>query len=421
MRLGIGRWPAWLLTYLPVRFARKRATNHTATPVLTDGNQRQLLIDVSVIHQRDARTGIQRVVRSLLLQLRNEPPVSYLICPVYATRWHGYCHAEADFLERSAPQAPLTKNRIPVVTQDGDIFLGLDLAAHLVPRHQAQILQWKNVGVKVHMVVYDLLPLQRPEWFNAKTTRNFKRWIRWIAIYADSAICISETVKLGLQTWLAVKFDLPHSSLITNTIILGADIAASAPSQGLPPGAELLLAKMRSTRNVLMVGTIEPRKGYTQVIAAFEQMWIKTDSTTLLVIVGRPGWKSKDLQERLRRHPQAGKRLFWLEDASDEYLSRLYAVCSGVLVASYGEGFGLPLIEAALQKKPILARNLAVFRELNTINTTYFDDEIDNDLSSIITHWLENNIFPAITNANYCEPTWQRSAYQLVQLLKLKK
>ena len=384
--------PAWLLACLPVRFARQYASE-SAPEVATSGEPiRQLLVDVSVIHQRDARTGIQRVVRSLLLQLLQAPPAGYRVCPIFATRQHGYRYIDPSFIDQRA-QAPGATGR-PVLTdvqvQSGDIFLGLDLAAHLLPRHQAQILRWKRSGVKVHVVVYDLLPLLHPEWFNPKTTRNFKRWIKWVAVYADSAICISKTVKMELRTWLSVSFGLPPTALPASTIVLGADIDASAPNDGLPVDATYLLTRMRNTSAVLMVGTLEPRKGYDQALAAFEQLWQRQSNTSLLVIVGRSGWKTEALQEKLRMHPQARKQLFWLEDASDEYLTQLYTACGGVLVVSRAEGFGLPLIEAALHGKPILARDLPVFRELCVPKIRYFHGSTPEELAQALSEWLDH-------------------------------
>lgn len=418
--------PAWALTLMPLRLARQCANERVPTAATSVKSPRQLLVDVSVVHQSDARTGIQRVVRALLLQLLRAPPAGYCVCPIFATRQHGYRYADPNFLDppAQAPGAAGWPVQADVQVECGDLFLGLDLAAHLLPRHQAQVLHWKRNGVKVHVVVYDLLPLQYPEWFNPKTTHNFNRWIKWLAVYADSAICISETVKLQLHTWLNTHFGLPPTALPASTIVLGADIDASAPSGGLPADAQFLLARLRNTPSVLMVGTLEPRKGYDQALAAFEQLWQQQGITPLLVIVGRPGWKTEALQEKLRRHPQAGQRLFWLEDVSDEYLAKLYAACSGVLIASRAEGFGLPLVEAVQQGKPVLARDIAVFRELKIAGLTYFDSDTAQGLSSAIASWLQPALgvaaLPTPEHATSCSPTWQLSAAQLLHALNLQ-
>jgi glycosyltransferase involved in cell wall biosynthesis len=431
---GYGKFvPAWLINRLPVRMARSLlaggadSSSSASIPASqpqtdsalssSDETTRQLLVDVSVIYQSDARTGIQRVVRSLLLQLLAAPPAGYRVCPVFATRRQAYSHAAPSFLSNPASQQP---HKIePITVQAGDLFLGLDLAAHLLPRHQAQLLGWKRSGVALHVMVYDLLPLQNPEWFNVKTTRNFTRWIKWVAVYADSAICISEFVKVELAAWLGARFGLPAGSLPTSTIMLGADIEASAPSDGLPPDADFLLARLRNTPAVLMVGTLEPRKGYDQALAAFEHLWQQPGKAPLLVIVGRPGWKTDALQQTLRAHPQSGKRLIWLEDASDEFLACLYAACSGVLVASRAEGFGLPLIEAALYSKPVLARDIAVFRETTVAGVEYFDGDAPQALAISIQDWLKNGPAASQPLPNIHPLTWQLSATQLLRELGL--
>jgi glycosyltransferase involved in cell wall biosynthesis len=91
------------------------------------------------------------------------------------------------------------------------------------------------------------------------------------------------------------------------------------------------------------------------------------------VIVGKETWKHLPDSERrtlpetvrkLKEHPELNKRLFWLEDASDEYLQEIYKVSTCLLAASEAEGFGLPLIEAARYKLPIIARDTPIFREV---------------------------------------------------------
>ena len=417
------RLPASLLACLPVRLARQCANESAPATTTSGGPIRQLLVDISVIHQSDARTGIQRVVRSLLLQLLGAPPAGYRVRPIFATRQHGYRYVDPGFLEQraQAPGATGEPRQTDVQVQSGDLFLCLDLAAHLLPRHQAQVLHWKRSGVKVHVMVYDLLPMLRPEWFNPKTTRNFKRWIKWVAVYADSAICISKTVKMELRAWLSVSFGLLPTALSASTIVLGADIDASAPSQGLSANAQSLLARMRHTPTVLMVGTLEPRKGYDQALAAFEQLFEQQGAPLLLVIVGRPGWKTEKLQKRLRAHPQAEKRIFWLEDASDECLTHLYAACSGVLVASRAEGFGLPLIEAALHNKPVLVRDLAVFREINLHEATFFSSESATNLATVILAWLQKIQTQSSASQRHSEGlnTWKTAVDQLLISLSL--
>jgi glycosyltransferase involved in cell wall biosynthesis len=107
------------------------------------------------------------------------------------------------------------------------------------------------------------------------------------------------------------------------------------------------------------------------MMEAFEQLWSEGDDVQL-VIVGRIGWLMGDFVEALENHPQQGLKLFWLTEASDEFLAKIYESCSCLLAASIDEGFGLPLVEAMYYGKPVLARDIEVFRETGGANYKYF-------------------------------------------------
>ena len=423
--------PTWLLQCLPIELARefaqaKRQQSSGEFRKSLNG-EKQLLVDVSVVYKNDARTGIQRVVRALLLQLLASPPHGYRIRPVFATRQQPYSYAEINFLTspRQITTADSTAQPELVEVESDDIFLALDLAAHLLPRHKSQLLRWKRQGVCIHAVVYDLLPLQHPEWFNPKTTRNFKLWLTWLIVYADSAICISNTVNTELKTWMSLSYQKFKPAITTSTITLGADIDATAPTKGLSPSGKFLLARLLTTPAILMVGTLEPRKGYDQALAAFEILWKSSTKTPLLVIVGRRGWKTENLQKKLKTHPDAEKKFFWLEDVSDEMLNRLYECSKGVLIASKAEGFGLPLVEAALNNKPILARDLPVLKENKIPNVTYFTASTACELATELQQWIDKiSILSKYSIKSFKKPilpTWQKSTEELLDALGIVK
>ena len=124
------------------------------------------------------------------------------------------------------------------------------------------------------------------------------------------------------------------------------------------------------------------------MLAAFERLW-DGGADVRLVIVGRPGWLVEELIEKLRRHPQLGGLLFWLQDVSDADLDRIYGACSCLIAASEGEGFGLPLIEAAQHRLPILARDIPVFREIAGEHASFFKGRTPEALAGAVTEWLE--------------------------------
>jgi glycosyltransferase involved in cell wall biosynthesis len=328
-----------------------------------------LLVDVSAIIQYDAQTGIQRVVRAVWCELSQRTDSFFDVLPIYAGQAHGYCYAPVDFLERSR-----SLSREPVIAGPGDIFLGLDLSAHLIPKYRRQLKAWRRNGAKINLVVYDVLPLVRPEWFSRQTVVHFRRWFDVLRHEADQALCISDQVARELCQELAVAgaVDRPR----VGRLHMGGDISASLPSSGISDATQQLLDGLRFRPSILMVGTVEPRKGYEIALRAFEHLWnTRSKDSPDLIIVGKPGWKTERLQDRIRSHQEYGKRLHWLERVSDEALCSFYDGCRGVFMASRAEGFGFPLIEAAAHRRFILARDLAAFREQRLPNVLYFNDD----------------------------------------------
>lgn len=334
----------------------------------------RLLVDVSGIIQHDAQTGIQRVVRAIWSELRSRSGQGFEAVPVYATNSRGYCYAPVDFLDGSKG-AP---SNVPVGARPGDKFLALDLAAPLLPKYRRQLREWRAHGATVHMVVYDLLPLERPEWFTPSLGAHFRKWCDVLVREADQAICISDHVGAELRRHF---YRGGEGVPAIGRLQMGADISASVPSMGLCHDTKRLLERFRFRSAILMVGTVEPRKGYDNALAAFDQLWrTRPNDSPELVIVGKPGWKTAGFQAALRSHPEFGRRLHWFDAMTDEGLCLLYGACSGVLMASRAEGFGLPLIEAAMHRRHVLARDLPVFREQNLPNVFYFQDDAPDAL-----------------------------------------
>jgi len=355
-----------------------------------DNEAALLLVDVSSIVRFDPQTGIQRVVRQLIQEMMTLPTMAFRVEPVYEYRGRYY------FARRYTHQLlGLSLNESDrvwrpdseVKPKEGDVFLGLDWAQAMVREAEATLQAWKNEGVLLHFVVYDLLPLQLPQYFPLKFGQEMEEWLRRIASLADTLQCISESVASDLHHFLKELVPLKAKPVI-QTFPLAADFRINNSGKlDAVPGLE----SVKDNRvTCLMVGLLHPRKGHAQALAAFEQLWSE-GVPVRLVIVGRPGAMNARLASRLRHHPQAkgdNPSLFWLESATDEQLAWLYRNSDFLLAASEGEGFGLPLIEASLYGLPILARDLGVFREVLGDNAVYFQGLKPDDLSGAIHDYI---------------------------------
>jgi glycosyltransferase involved in cell wall biosynthesis len=375
---------------------------------------RQLFVDVSALVQSDLKTGIQRVVRSVLLAMLNDPPPGFRIEPVFSHGGGNAYRYARQFALNLTGTSGLALEDAPVDLRPGDVFLGLDLFTNGTSQNEALLRSMSDRGVAIHFVVYDLLPMLRPDVFPFGTEQYFGDFLRTVHAVSDGVICISRAVADELAGWYEGQGLRRRLPLQLGWFHLGADIDASAPSTGMPPDAHVVLNALAARPSFLMVGTVEPRKGQAQALAAFEALWERGVDVNL-VIVGKEGWMVEQLAARMANHPEKGKRMFWLAGISDEMLLKLYAGSSALLAASEGEGFGLPLIEAAQHGIPIVARSLPVFREVAGEHAYYFDGLAPADLARAIEDWLalhRAGRAPASTGMPWL--TWDRSARQLI-------
>ena len=379
---------------------------------------RQLLVDVSVLSAFDAKSGIQRVTRSILLSLLNSPPAGWAVRPVRLDRQEMAYRYANDYLRSvNAAEAGFQDKDEWVDTQQGDIFLGLDLIADTAPAAVGWFTAQRNRGVQIYFVVYDLLPVLRPEWFHEGIALCFPSWVETIARVSDGLIGISRAVTDDVKGWLDDANPDRFRDLKLGYFHLGADIENSQPSSGLPDNADKVLEALRSKPTFVMVGTVEPRKGHVQAFAAFERLWADNVDVNL-VIVGKAGWGVEGLPERLSERAEQDDRFFWLQGISDEYLERVYGASSSLLAASLGEGFGLPLIEAAQKGLPIIARDIPVFREVAGNHAFYFEGDTPQALADAVRAWIEldkKGLAPSSVKMPWL--TWKQSAEKLNEVV----
>ncbi len=377
--------------------------------------RKQLFVDISELVQFDAKTGIQRVVKNILLEWMARPPNGYRIEPVYATIEQGYRYARKFCYKITRENGECLPDEI-IEYATGDVFFGLDLQPQVQVAHRKFYQKLRREGVSVYFTVYDLLSLEFPDYFPRENFEGFSNWLNVIA-ETDGAITISRETSEHLRLWLKNHGPKSNSQFKIDNFKLGADVQSILPSQGNSSKRVLVLEQLQGSISFLMVGTLEPRKAYEQVLEAFERLW-QEGLPLNLVLVGKQGWMVEELVGQLRSHHELNRRLFWLEGISDEYLKQVYLSCTCLIAASYGEGFGLPLIEAAQHKLPIIARDLPVFREVAGKNAFFFQAKNPMELANNIQEWIkifEIGQHPRSEQIPWI--TWKQSAEQLLNKL----
>ena len=377
-----------------------------------------IFLDFSILAIVDNKSGIQRVSRNIIRYLPdiNKRKIVFVHSneKEFAKQGFRYCSKIADGIE--------SENEEVIEFIQGDIlfFPELSMLQCIGKKEYLQFLRKK--GVKIINFVYDLIPIRCPETIpNNGFKEEFRKYIDSVLDYATGIICDSQFVKSDLQNYVREnRPDVLLDNLKIEWIHLGSDFRKSSNFiDNLPKDSNIVFKNIESRITFLAVSTIQPHKMYDQILEAFEILWSKNQDINL-VIVGQNGWDSEKLIETISNHKEINKRLFKLTQINDEYLNKVYEKSSCFIMASKIEGFGLGIIEAVYHKKPLLIRDLPVFKEIAGENAFYFSGFKGEDLASAIEKWLllyKQNNHPKSDKIKYL--TWKESIQMLSDKLEL--
>ena len=381
-------------------------------------NRRRVLVDVSHIADLDHGTGIQRVVRTV---------VRWFYCsnrgdfePVAVRLFNGKLVEASAWLDASRLLTggdDLDHPAAEISLQPGDLLLMLDSSWGRIDEFLPVFEAIRQVKGKVYTAVYDLLPIKLAQTcFPPGAAEWFQAWLEKAVDHSDAMICISKATADDVDDFIRARPTNPDNrgrSLQIGYWHLGCDF--DIRDNALGPTARMIEALSRPT--FFMVGTLEPRKGHGLALQALETLWAR-DINIGLCIAGKRGWMVEDLIERIACHPELNKRLYFIEQPTDDELQYGFTHALALLFPSAGEGFGLPLIEAARFGTPIIASGLPVLREIAGPHATYFSLGTALELAETLEQWMENAKSGTIPDSRkIASLTWEQSAEQLLDVV----
>jgi glycosyltransferase involved in cell wall biosynthesis len=245
-----------------------------------------------------------------------------------------------------------------------DWLLCIDLDSQLAaaaPRLQ----QARAHGVGLAVNVFDLIPQTHPHWFPpGAAASSFTPWLRTTAEVADVLLVNSRGTARELETYVRQAPPQRQDGFTVSWLPLGCDFEELGEDRTCE----------REAAHFLIVGTVEPRKGHGIVLDAFERLWARGTEVELTVL-GRSGWMVEEVTRRMELLSATQPRFTWLQNASDSELDRRYRTCTAAIVASEGEGFGLPVVEAAMRGCPVIINDIPVLREVAGDGATSFSPQ----------------------------------------------
>jgi len=206
--------------------------------------------------------------------------------------------------------------------------------------------------VRAAFFVHDLIPITHPEYGRAGEAERHQARLRTIGRHAAAILVNSaDTGRRTLDHLASAGFGRPPVAVGH----LGVEDAFGPAGSRFEPDQPTFL----------VCGTIESRKNHLLLFQIWRALAERHGAATpRLIVVGRRGWEAESAIDMLERCPSVRAHVIEATGLSTHGLAALMRSCTALLMPSFTEGYGIPLVEAAASGLPVVASDIPVHREI---------------------------------------------------------
>jgi glycosyltransferase involved in cell wall biosynthesis len=226
--------------------------------------------------------------------------------------------------------------------------------SHTQLDHKTRFAWLKPNSVRSCFFIHDVIPIDYPEFCSPGALGKHVARLRTVSDMASLILVNSDFTAQRVKEHLA-----RHALHVPNIakIPLGVDEWFLRRDDVAPPAT--------ATPYFLCIGTIEPRKNLTFLLAVWRRLVERMGPRApRLILAGRRGWENENVIDLLERSHALGPHVAEVSDLTDAGLASLIAGATAVVAPSLIEGFGLPLAESLALGAPVLASDIPAHREV---------------------------------------------------------
>ena len=255
-------------------------------------------------------------------------------------------------------------------------------------------------NAKMVATIHDLAFLKYPQFFSRRGNSVFRRSLKILLKRADMLLCSSQSTLEDCSEFGFSRDRLRHVPL-----------GVSAPM--VMTTRDQITTRYNLPENYLLfVGTLEPRKNLSQLIAALQTLG---DSVPDLVVVGATGWG--DVSENESMSSGVKSRVHFVGFVQPGDLGAIYASAEALCYPSLMEGFGLPILEAMSYGTPVLTSKGSSTQEVAGSAAVLVDPlDIDSIASGVLQALNQKSELSRLGLARASEMTWQATATKTAEV-----
>lgn len=260
------------------------------------------------------------------------------------------------------------------------------------------LLRWLNrrPDIRPLFMLHDVIPLETPEYVAPHAVKAHATMVDQTARYAAGLIVTTRTAQKAIETELERR---GAKALPT----LALPLPVPSIFRGTPDPDPTLTG----VPYFVICGAVELRKNHLLLLEVWKRLYRKHGpATPHLVIAGAKGWQGDLILDRLRRSGQVSDYIHVLHGLSTPALKRLISGARALLMPSFIEGFGLPVVEAAVLGTPVIASDIPAHREVGHPGTTFVDPIDGPGWEAAIAALLSGEPRRLAPSPGYAELTW---------------
>jgi glycosyltransferase involved in cell wall biosynthesis len=234
-------------------------------------------------------------------------------------------------------------------------------------------------GAAAILTLHDLDFLDHPERTTAEVRRDYAARVREHVERADGILTISEATRAQIVE----RFAAPPERVVV-------------ARPGVPHWARGgRVAPLARQGDILFLGTLEPRKNVGGLLEAYARLLGRRPDVPRLRLVGRITAAAEPWLQRAAQPPLAG-HVDVPGYVADADRRALFDGAAMLVLPSWNEGFGLPVLEAMALGVPVVVSDRAALREVAGDTALYCDPSDPGSIAAAIAAVLDD---PAAASA----------------------